>query len=355
MDDDLEQPQEELPNEEDAPQNEEVRSRPLFRIVGIILIALSVILGVYGTVAYLAWQRSQEIQLENARNSLLEEIDAQLASAREDMAANNFSLAQRRLEWILENEPDHSEALALKSEIERQLAVPTPTPRPTPTKPAAAEEEGPADDDLIRAYSRLEDLVEEANWAEAISAIVTFQSQQPNYRRQDTDRMLYESYIGLGQDLLAGEQVELGISYLSRAESLGDLPQEIEDQRSWAELYLQGIAYYGVEWGTAIYFFRDLCAAAPFYQESCTKLRHALISYADGYAANLDWCPAEVLYVEASQLDRDNLLSEKLTTARQQCLAATPTPAAPITGTVNISGTLPNMPGAAPGENNGGE
>jgi hypothetical protein len=344
MDDDVKQLKEELPNDEDAPQDEEVRSRPLFRIIGVILLALAVILGVYGTVAYLAWQRGQEIQTENARNSLLEEIDDQLALVRADLATDNFSLAQRRLEWILQNEPDHPEALTLMSVIEQQ-----------PTRLAADEEAGSADDDLVRAFSRLEDLVEEANWAEAISAIVTFQSQQPNYRRQDTDRLLYESYISLGQDLLAGEQVELGISYLNQAESLGDLPQGVEDQRLWAELYLQGIAYYGVEWGTAIYFFRDLCAAAPFYQDSCEKLRHALIVRADGYAANLDWCPAEALYIEATQLDRDDLLSEKLTTARQQCLEATPTPTAPITGTVNISGTLPSTPAEAPGEDNGGQ
>jgi hypothetical protein len=354
MDDDLKQPQEELPIDEEAPQEEEVRSRPLFQIIGVILIGLAVILGVYGTVAYLAWQRSQEIQEEKAQNSLQEEIEKQLASARDDLAADNLLLAQRRLEWILQNEPDHLEALILKSEIEEQLA-PTPTPRPTPTRPAVAEEEDSADDDLVRAFTMLENLIVEANWAEAISAIVAFQSQQPNYRRQDTDRMLYESYISLGQDMLNSDQVELGISYLSQAESLGDLPQEVEDQRFWAELYLQGIAYYGVEWGTAIYFFRDLCAAAPFYQNSCQKLRQALIMHADGYTANLDWCPAEALYVEATQLERDALLSEKLTAARQQCLEATPTPSAPITGTVNISGTLPIATSEAAGENDEGQ
>ncbi|UCG25895.1 MAG: hypothetical protein JSW55_07885 [Chloroflexota bacterium] len=355
MDDDLKQPREELTSEEEAPQDEEARSRPLLQIIGIILIALAVILGVYGTVAFLAWQRSQEIQSENARSSLLEEIDEQLALAREDLAADNLSLAQRRLEWILQNEPDHPEALTLKSEIEQQLGAPTPTPRPTPTRPATAEEEGSAYDDSVRAFSRLEDLIEQARWAEAISAIVTFQSQQPNYRRQDTDRMLYESYISLGQELLPGEQVELGISYLGQAALLGDLPQEVEDQRLWAELYLQGIAYYGVDWGTAIYFFRDLCAAAPFYQDSCQKLRHAVIAHADGYAANLDWCPAEALYFEATQLNRDEQLSEKLTSARQQCLEATPTPSAPITGTVGISRTLPSTPAEAAGENDGGQ
>ena len=355
MDDDLDQPLDELENPETPPEEREVQSRPLFRVIGIILIALAAVLGVYGTVAYLAWQESQDVKAENARAVLLEEIDKQLALTREDVAAANYALAQRRLEWILQREPDHLEALELKQEIEQQMAVPTPTPRPAPTEAAVVEEAGPADDDLERAISEIETLYRNGMWSEAVSALVTFQSEQPNYRRQDTDRLLYDSYISLGQELLAGEQVELGLYYFSQAEALGDLAQEIEDQRLWAELYLLGIAYYGVDWGTSISYFRDLCAAAPFFQNSCHKLREALIGYADGYAANLDFCPAVGLYVEAAQLDGDTVVSEKLANARLMCLEATPTPSAPITATEGLSGTLPLVPSESEGEESGGQ
>jgi len=341
MSDEPEQSLDEPAQDEAQPQVEEVRSRPLFRVIGIILIALAVLLGVYGTVAYLAWQRSQDLQAQNARAALLEEIDKQLAFAREDVAAGKLALAQRRIEWILQREPDHPETLAVKQDIEQRLAAPTPTPRPTPTEAVQVEEEIPVDDELVQAFARLESLMKRQLWSEAVSTIILFQSEQPNYRRLDTDRLLYNAYINLGQSLLDGEQVELGLSYLAMAEALGDLPQEIEDQRLWAELYLQGIAYYGVDWGTTAVFFRDLCAAAPFYQDSCQKLRVALIAIGDGYGANLDWCPAESQYVEANQLGRDETLSGKLANARQMCLEATPTPSAPITGTLGISGTLP--------------
>ena len=354
MDDDRDQPLEELENAETLPEEREVRSRPLFRVIGIILISLAVLLGVYGTVAYLAWQRSQDVKAENSRAVLLEEIDKQLVLAREDVVAANYPLAQRRLEWILQREPDHLEALDLKQEIEEQSAAPTPTPRPAPTGPAVVEEAGPADDDLARAFNDIETLFRDGMWSEAVSAMVTFQSEQPDYRRQETDRLLYDSYINLGQDLLAGEQVELGLFYFAQAESLGDLAQEIEDQRLWAELYLLGIAYYGVDWGTAVSYFRDLCAAAPFFQNSCQKLREALIAFADAYAANLDFCPAEALYVEAAQLDGDTALSEKLANARMMCLEATPTPSAPITATEGFSGTLPAVPSESEGEENEG-
>jgi hypothetical protein len=224
------------------------------------------------------------------------------------------------------------------------MARPSPTPRPTPTEPAALEADNPAEDDLTPAFKRLQQLVDDGSWSEAISALIDFQSEHPNYRRLETDRLLYDAYVNQGQALLNGEQVELGLYYLSQAETLGDLKQEVLDQRLWAELYLSGIAYYGVDWETAAAFFRDLCAAAPFYQESCQKLRVSLTSLGDIYAANLDWCPAEALYAEAASHNGDAELGDKLAEARLMCLEATPTPAAPITATQTISGTLPGSP-----------
>ena len=76
MENELDQPADELEKAETPPEEREVRSRPLFRVIGIILIALAVVLGVYGTVAYLAWQESQDVKAENARAVLLEEIDS---------------------------------------------------------------------------------------------------------------------------------------------------------------------------------------------------------------------------------------------------------------------------------------
>jgi hypothetical protein len=327
-----------------APEEREPRSRPLFRVLGIIFIALAVIVGVYGTVAYLAWQRSQEAQVEEARSILLEEIQDQLALAKDDLSAGKLVLAQKRLEWILEREPGHPESVQLLSEIENRLALPTATPRPAPTETAVVEEESPVEDELAPAFNRLQELMDDNDWSAAISALIVFQSDHPNYRRQDTDRLLYDAYVNQGQELLSGDQVELGLSYLSRAEALGDLSQEVQDQRLWAELYLTGIAYYGVNWDTAAFFFRDLCAAAPFYQNSCQKLGVSLVALGDIYAANLDWCPAETYYREATSYSDDPLLSEKLANARLMCLEATPTPSAAISGTQSISGTLPISP-----------
>ena len=178
-------------------------------------------------------------------------------------------------------------------------------------------------------------------WATAVTAITTFQRQFPDYERRETDRLLYNGYIELGLELLEGEQAELGMFYLNQAETLGDLPQEVQDYRVWAEWYLQGIAFYGVNWEVTVGYFRDLCLVAPFYQSSCDFLADALIGYADQYAFAQDWCPAQELYLEARRQQGNSAeLAQKIADATEGCLTATPTPSA-ITGTVPLSSVQP--------------
>jgi hypothetical protein len=81
-----------------------------------------------------------------------------------------------------------------------------------------------------------------------------------------------------------GEQVELGMYYLSQARRLGDLTTEALDYEMWAELYLQGIAFYGTNWDASAYYFRNLCLAAPFFHDSCERLHEVLVAYGDQYA-----------------------------------------------------------------------
>jgi len=151
--------------------------------------------------------------------------------------------------------------------------------------------------------------------------------------------MLFDANIELGKEIVNGEQIELGLFYFSQAEKLGDLPTEIEDQRTWAELYLTGIGFFGVDWGATVLYFRDLCAAAPFYQGACDKFHQALVAYGEQYAGSFDWCPAEALFREAIGLDSSPDLASALEGAVKACSEATPTPTATIEGEEAQEGT----------------
>lgn len=322
--------------------------RRFLRLSGVFLIALALLLGLYTVIAYLGWQSGQTLRVERIQQEQATAIETQVAHAREEIAAGNYRLALRRLEWVLEKEPDSASALALQEEARQALdasSAATPTTAPTLPATATVAQAGltptpSAGEAPVQALRALEVLVEEESWQEAIPALIAFQSEYPAYERRKSDRLLYEAYIGRGVELLYGERVELGLYYLAQAEALGDLPQEVLDQRQWAKLYLSGIAYYGVNWDVAIANFRDLCLAAPFYQNSCERLRTALIASADQYAFNQDWCPAESLYAEAYRLENGGGVGDKLGEARAGCENATPTATAPITGTVPVTDSL---------------
>src|SRR5690606_28113734 len=229
----------------------------------------------------------------------------------------NHRLAMRRLEWVLEREPENATAIALMAEAQAAGATPTApgqteTPEATPTVEPADGTPEADETEAARELSRLANLVKAEEWREAIAGLLALQNQYPDYERRRSDELLQDAYIGLGLEELYGEQVELGMYYLGLAEGLGVLPQEVRDQMLWAELYLGGMAYYGVNWDVSLFYFRQLCPAAPFYQGACEKLYTLLMQAGDSFAAQGEWCPAQSYYQEASSVPGAENISQKL-------------------------------------------
>ncbi len=326
------------------------RPRRWLRGIGLIMVVAALLTAFYLIVAYFGWQSGQT-QLEEMQTAALQaEFDKQIELAQVDVVDGRYALANERMNWVLQRQPENSQAQSIRQQAEDGIgailtpqptatATPTQTPPPTPTlspSPTPFIIEEPSEE-----FARIEDLVDEGEWEDAISAITNFQLQFPNYEREQTNRWLYDSNIEHGLSLVEGEQVELGMYFFGQARRLGDLPTEVEDYETWAELYLQGIAFYGNNWGASAYYFRDLCLAAPFYQNSCDKLFEVLEAYGDQYAFVEDWCPAEELYREARSYQRTQAVIQKLEEAGEGCLGATPTPLAPITNTVPITQSQP--------------
>ncbi len=310
------------------------------RIIGLILLISAAVLATYLVVAFFAWQSGRQTQTAARRPG-----DGLAASGRSGAARHNAG--QRGpgrcagLDWVLAQDSGHSPALVLQSGNSgyrgcRRGAVPTATTEPT-SEPSATVTW--SETDSLPELQEIRRLVAREAWEDALPAILNFQQSNPDYERRETDELLYETYLSLGlQNCKAGPDTELGLNYLSQAERLGNLPQEAQDYRYWGNLYLDGISYYGVNWEIASFYFRDLCAAAPFFQNSCQLLNEVLTNQADQLAFAGEWCPAERLYQELWQADRSPALGDKLSLARENCALATPVP---ISGTVELTGTLP--------------
>jgi len=318
------------------------KKRRTVRIAGLLLIIFSVLVGWFLLIAFLGWQSGQKV----LQDKQFAQLDRQIALAEENISQGNYQLALTRLEWVLERDSGSAQAQSLRDQA---LAGIGRTPEPTPVTavtvtPASTRlptatpgSIGSPSDELLR----IQRLVATKYWEEALPALIAFQQQFPSFEREETDQLLYDVYMNYGLDLISGEKVELGMYYLAQAQRLGDLPQSALDYQTWAELYTQGISFYGVNWEASAYYFRDLCLAAPFYQSSCEQLFTALVSLGDQYAFAQDWCPAQDLYNEANRHQTTTELNEKRTQAQENCLLATPTPSEPITDTVPITDTAP--------------
>ena len=311
------------------------------RILGVILVLVAGMVALYLVVGYLAWQSGETLRGQQEEEIRNQQFERQVSLAQEDIAGGEYNLALHRLEWVLERDPDNEEAIALRRQAEAAIKTAlTPIAPPTPTVPPEPTVVLNEETDLEKELVRLQRLYDREQWNELLPAVLAMQHQFPNFERMETDRFLYDSYLTLGLQLLQGEQVEQGLSYLAQAERLGDLPQEALDYRFWAELYLEGISYYGVNWAVSASVFRDLCLSAPFYQNACNKLYESLVNYGDQHFFSQDFCPAGDLYREARQYGGNGELRDKLSEAVEGCVSATPTPSV-ITGTLPIPGTEP--------------
>lgn len=325
------------------------RSRLPVRLLGLALIIASVILATYLVVAYLAFESGQALQAEQETAARQEQLDRQLELARADLEADSTHLALTRLDWVLAQDPANADAQTLRQQaVAAGEATATPQPTDIPEATADATTIAATPDSATQAeLQAIRRLVAAEQWAEALSRLTAFQQRFPDYERQDTDQMLFDTYIGLGLSYVNTEKVELGLNYFAQAERLGNLPPEAQEYRIWADLYFEAVAYSGVNWAIATDYWRDLCAAAPFYQDACSRLQRALVGWGDQLAYALDWCPAIGIYQEAWNQSPNETLGGKLAQARDGCAAATAVPitgTTPLTGDVPITGTNPLTP-----------
>ncbi len=311
------------------------------RILGITFVAAAVVAALYLLVGYFAWESGQTLRDEREQEMQAQQQTRQVSLAQDDIKQGSYDLALRRLEWVLEKDPANEKALALREQAQAALKTaltpvtpPTPTAIPDPTVRMSDQVE--PEEEL----ARLQRLHTREQWEALLPAVQAMQRQFPGFERMESDRYLYDAYLNLGLQQIRGDQIEQGINNLTQAERLGDLPQEALDYWYWGDLYLEGIAYYGVNWAVSSSVFRDLCLSAPFFQNACDKLFESLVGYGDQYLFNEDYCPAVDIFREARQYGSSATLGEKLSESVEGCTQATPTPAA-ISGTLSVPGTEP--------------
>lgn len=300
------------------------RIRPilLWVMAFVCLLVLSV-----GGAAYGGLYRGERDR-EQKRLELAEQ-HYQTGLKRLDMG--EYELAIAEFEYVLELNPDHLTASQGISEARARIAaIPTPTIE-TETYEIVV-------DDL---YQNAVAHYEEEDWEGAIAVLTQLRVLDPTYAAENAEEMLFTSLYNAGMAFLEEDRFEEGVFYLDQAVALRPLNEEALTQRSLAIKYMTALGYWGVDWDECIERFEQLYAIAPTYKDIFSRLYRAHVTYADIWYDEGEMCPAEVQYAQAMQLMNDPEIEQKRAKANEICLVATPTPIAPITGTMPITLTKP--------------
>ncbi len=298
------------------------RIRPIlfWSMLFVCLLALSV-----GAAVYVG-----RYQGERAREQhRLDLADEHYRTGIERFSAGEYDLAIAEFEYVLKLNPDHPMAQQGIAEAEaRTVVIPTPT----------SEVYEIVVDDL---YQRAATHYEAEDWEEAIAVLTQLRILDSTYAAEDVEDMLFTSLYNAGMALLDEDRFEEGVFYLDQAVALRPLDEETLGQRSLAIQYMTALGYWGVDWEHCIRSYEQLYAIVPNYKDVFSRLYRAHVIYANLWYEQGEMCPAEVQYAKSLQLMDDPEIEQKRAEANQICLVATPTPIAPITGTMPITMTEP--------------
>ena len=311
---------------------ERARERPFWQRASAILFWAAGFIALITVSTGIAAYRGVQVGEHERETARTEAAEQHYERGLARLETGEFELAVAEFEYALELNPSHPTARQGVAEAQARLDLLASVPTPTSVT------YGQVTDDL---YQRAVTRYEAERWEETVSVLTQLRVLDPDYNRTEVEDMLFTSLYNAGLALLAEDRFEEGVFYLDQAVAMRPLDENALSQRSLAVQYMTALGFWGVDWDRCIDRFRQLYAAAPSYKDVAWRLYRAHVTYADAWYDDSEMCPAEKQYTQALQLFSDPEIDEKLTEARETCLVATPTPIAPLTGTLAITLTEP--------------
>jgi hypothetical protein len=314
----------------------------LWGSAAFLLLSFSALIG--GLMGFSSAARSRQNQADLEK---MVAISEQYQLAGEDLTAGHYEIARQRLDWVLSQDPNFPGANQRLVEVLAILfATATPTPKPTDT-PIPATPTLTTTPDMRPLQNLLENAqaqVSKGDWNAVIDTLINLRGLDPDYQVVSVDRMLYLGLRQRGVDKILNQGDLEGGSYdLALAERFGPLDAEANNVREWARIYQYGSAFWGADPKTAVYYFSQVAAAAPYLNDgtgwtAIERYRAVLIQYGDLLASQGDWCNAEGQYNLALSIRNDQAVAATADYAYYQCNPPTATPT--LTPTYTITPTL---------------
>jgi hypothetical protein len=140
--------------------------------------------------------------------------------------------------------------------------------------------------------------------------------------------MLYVALRNRGVHRILNEaDLEGGTYDLALAERFGPLDVEATNMRTWADLYVTGASFWGLDWSQSAYFFGQLLQVAPNLRDASNltaveRFRLASIKYGDALAQEKMWCEAQAQYEAAFNYGSDPSVEPTATWVSNECADA---------------------------------
>jgi tetratricopeptide (TPR) repeat protein len=262
----------------------------LWAFLGVLLLAL-----IAAGSAYAGYNSAIEQRTRYQSTTVAGEAANQYVLAQQDIALGNYDRARQRLEYIIQidpNYPEASEQLANVLTQQRITASPTlaPTPTLTPTPDFRTRDE---------LFAQAQNFLVGRDWTGSINTLLLLRKNYADYMAVKVDGMLFVALRNRGIDKIAKlYDLEGGNYDLTLAERFGPLDAEARNWRDWAELYIRGASFWGVDWGQSVYYFSQLANAAPNLSDisgwtASNRYLDALLGYGNWYSARGEWCDAQ--------------------------------------------------------------
>lgn len=310
-----------------------------------IALSLSGILALAALGGYSAGSAERE---RTAATAQAVELARQFQLGLDDLSAGRPSLAVQRFEFILALDPAYPGAAQRLAEA--RAAIPqntatSPTPLPSPTPIITV---GPETAKIL--FEAARSAFDQKQWDKALQKLGALRVISPDYERAAVRSMLFRALQNRAIDYINAGKLELGLADLDQASKIGALDPDAQQYRQWAEIYIAGVSYWGLNWPRTVETFQLLYKIAPYFRDTITRLHDAQLAYARQLDAQGQPCDAVTHYAEALKLQPDKLVEDQRTAAETACEFGTPTPNGSETATPTpaATDTPPATAGLAP-------
>ena len=340
-----------------GPAQNKPRQEPAKREWKPVLFAAMFVVGalmLLGTVSgWLGYNMGERVHYAAVTETVDAYLASQFAQAVDDITVGNYVLAQERLAYILNVNPNYQPALDLLVDVEVVLiATATPTLLPATPTPSPTPDFRPADDQ----FASIQSMISLKEWHQALDMLANLRQNHPDYMIVEVDGLIFLGLRNRGIQKILNGELEGGIYDFTLAEQFGPLDGETENYRNWARLYLLGNAFWGAYPEQAAYYYGQLVSAAPSITDSSGvsafyRYWASLLQIGEQLAKEEKWCESSEQMITVLGVWDQAYVYPTATWVAEQCLLGTPsvTPTSTITTTSTITPTItPGGPTISP-------